>query len=56
MGIYYGNQFLFVTNFYQATGGSRILHILLVKHYNDLLDRQSSERGTDELLNLHSFI
>ena len=31
------------------TDGSRILHTLLVKHYNDLLDRQSSERGKDEV-------
>ena len=29
--------------------GSRILHTLLVKHYNDLFDRQSSERGKDEV-------
>ena len=31
------------------TDGSRILHILLVKHYNDLLYGQSSERGKDEV-------
>ena len=31
------------------TDGSRILHTLLVKHYNDLFDRQSSERGKDEV-------
>ena len=31
------------------TDGSRILHTLLVKHYNDLLDRQRSERGKDEV-------
>ena len=31
------------------TDGSRILHTLLVKHYNDLLDRQSSERGKNEV-------
>ena len=31
------------------TDGSKILHTLLVKHYNDLLDRQSSERGKDEV-------
>ena len=31
------------------TDGSKILHTLLVKHYNDLLDRQSSERGQDEV-------
>ena len=31
------------------TDGSRILHTLLVKHYNDLHDRQSSERGKDEV-------
>ena len=31
------------------TDGSRILHTLLVKHYNDLLDRQSSEQGKDEV-------
>ena len=34
---------------YKYTDGSRILHTLLVKHYNDLLDRQSSERGKDEV-------
>ena len=33
----------------KITDGSRILHTLLVKHYNDLLDRQSSERGKDEV-------
>ena len=27
---------------------AKTLHTLLVKHYNDLLDRQSSERGRDE--------
>ena len=32
-----------------CTDGSRILHTLLIKHYNDLLDRQSSERGKDEV-------
>ena len=26
-----------------------ILHTLLVKHYNDFLERQSSERGKDEV-------
>ena len=31
------------------TDGSRILHTLLVKHYNDLLDNQSSEQGKDEV-------
>ena len=31
------------------TDGNNILHTLLVKHYNDLLDRQSSERGKDEV-------
>ena len=32
------------------TDGSRILHTLLVKHYNDLLDKRSSERGNDEVI------
>ena len=32
-----------------CTDGSRILHTLSVKHYNDLLDRQSSEQGGDEV-------
>ena len=32
-----------------STDGCNILHTLLVKHYNDLLDRQSSERGKDEV-------
>ena len=32
-----------------CTDGSRILHTLLVKHYNDLLDRQSSEQDKDEV-------
>ena len=32
-----------------ATDGSRILHTLLVKHCNDLLDRQNYERGKDEV-------
>ena len=31
------------------TDGSKTLHTLLVKHYNDLLNRQSSERGKDEV-------
>ena len=31
------------------TDGSRILHTLLVKHYNDWLDMQSSERGKNEV-------
>ena len=31
------------------TDGCRILHTLLVKHYNDLLDNQSSEQGKDEV-------
>ena len=30
------------------TDGCNILHTLLVKQYNDLLDRQSSERDRDE--------
>ena len=29
--------------------GSKTLHTLLVKHYNDFLDRQSSERDKDEV-------
>ena len=41
------------TNFGQHTDGSRILHTLLVKHYNDLLDRQSSERSRDEVTQLY---
>ena len=32
-----------------VTDGSNILHTLLVKYYNDLLDRQSSERGKNEV-------
>ena len=31
------------------TDGSRILHTLLVKHFNTLLDRLSSEQGKDEV-------
>ena len=32
------------------TDGNKILHtLLLVKHYNDFLDRQSSERSRDEV-------
>ena len=31
------------------TDRSRILHTLLVKHYNGLLDNQSSEQGKDEV-------
>ena len=35
-----------ITFFLQTdTDGSKMLHTLLVKHYNDLLERQSSERG-----------
>ena len=33
----------------RATDGNKILHALLVKHYNDLLDRQSSEWSRDEV-------
>ena len=38
---------------YIHTDGSKILHTLLVKHYNDLLERQSSERGKDEVSNFY---
>ena len=31
------------------TDGNNILHTPLVKHFNDLLERQSSERGKDEV-------
>ena len=31
------------------TDGNNILHIPLVKHYNDLLEWYSSERGKDEV-------
>ena len=31
------------------TDGNNILHTPLVKHYNNLLERQSSERGKDEV-------
>ena len=34
---------------YWDTDGCNILHTLLVKHYNDLLDNQSSEQGKDEV-------
>ena len=34
---------------FQCTDGNNILHTLLVKHYNDLLERQRSERGKDEV-------
>ena len=34
---------------YKCTDGNNILHTPLVKHYNDLLERQSSERGKDEV-------
>ena len=34
---------------YTNTDGNNILHTPLVKHYNDLLGRQSSERGKDEV-------
>ena len=30
------------------TDGCNILHTLLIKHYNDLLERQSYEWGKDE--------
>ena len=33
----------------QNTDGSKSLHTLLVKHYNDLLERQSSKQGKDEI-------
>ena len=34
---------------YICTDGSRILHTLLVKHFNTLLDRLNSERDKDEV-------
>ena len=37
------------TTHIQSTDSFKILHTLLVKHYNDLLKRQSSERGKDEV-------
>ena len=33
----------------ENTDGNNILHIPLIKHYNDLLERQCSERGKDEV-------
>ena len=38
-----------IVNCLICTDGSRILHTLLVKHYNGLLDNQSSEQGKDEV-------
>ena len=36
--------------FYEIhTDGNNILHTLLLKHYTDLLERQSSEWGKDEV-------
>ena len=35
--------------YFFCTDGNNILHTLLVKHYNDLLDRQSSKRSRDEV-------
>ena len=43
------NSVIYWSNSGRYTDGSRILHTLLVKHYNDLLDKQSSERGKDEV-------
>ena len=40
---------IFIKNVFVTTDGSNILHTLLVKHYNDLLDRQSSQRSRDEV-------
>ena len=37
------------TILHKLTDGCNILHTLLIKHYNDLLDRQSSERVKDEV-------
>ena len=36
-------------NIIVITDGSRILHTLLVKHFNTLLDRLNSERDKDEV-------
>ena len=33
----------------KCTDGCKSLHTILVKHYTDLLDRQSFERGKDEV-------
>ena len=35
------------------TDGCKTLYTLLVNHYNDLLDRQSSEWGRDEVTYLY---
>ena len=35
--------------FLKACNANKSLNTLLVKHYNDLLERQSSERGKDEV-------
>ena len=42
-------QWLLVQHLSYHTDGSKILHTLLVKHYNDLLERQSSARGKNEV-------
>ena len=45
--LYYGRQQ--IPSLDVHTDGNNILHTPLVKHYNDLLGRQSSERGKDEV-------
>ena len=37
--------------YYNYTGGSNTLHTLLVKHYNDYLDRRSCRRGRGVFIN-----
>ena len=48
-----GSLLVKLTPTYGYTDGSRILHTLLVKRYNDLFDRQSSERGKVEVTYLY---
>ena len=45
----YGIQYAAEKTIYVHTDGGSILHTLLVKHYNDLLDRQTSERDKDKV-------
>ena len=40
---------LFLENHEQYADGNNFLHTPLVNHFNDLLERESSERGKDEV-------
>ena len=47
--IFWGSSAQSDQNLYSYTDGCKMLHTILVKHYNDLLETQRSEQGKDEV-------